>query len=348
MRGQGRNRWCCGQGAVGAQGQRRDAVGQMARQQGAERLTGIARGHMDGTILAHPANLIFAEKMADLGAQVRVPTTINAISVDRENWPGQGVDPDFGSRASRLANAYVRMGCRPSFTCAPYLLDSAPARDEPVAWAESNAVIYANSVLGARTPKHPDFLDLCIAMTGRAPLAGVYLDQHRAARRVLDVTLPHGIDDAFWPLLGYLAGQASPDRILLIRGVAAAGPTPENLKALCAAFGTTSAAPMLHIEGVTPEAGSIHPEADHRSIDAAKMRRGWQSLNEGPETVELVAIGSPHASIAECRALADALDGFITFAPMMGNPFGDPVVTTDTTPVLFGMGAMQAAVEDRT
>lgn len=281
----------------------------MARLQGAAELVSVTQGHIDGCIYASPANLTFAQTMADLGARVRIPTTMNAISVDHRNWRAQGVPDLFGDPAQRLADAYLRMGCQPSFTCAPYLLDSAPARDEPVAWAESNAVIYANSVLGARTPKHPDFLDLCIAMTGRAPLAGVYLDQHRAARRVLDVTLPHGIDDAFWPLLGYLAGQASPDRILLIRGVAAAGPTPENLKALCAAFGTTSAAPMLHIEGVTPEAGSIHPEADHRSIDAAKMRRGWQSLNEGPETVELVAIGSPHASIAECRALADALDG---------------------------------------
>lgn len=281
----------------------------MARLQGAAELVSVTQGHIDGCIYAGPANLTFAETMADLGAQVRIPTTMNAISVDHRNWRAQGVPVLFGAPAQRLADAYVRMGCQPSFTCAPYLLDTAPARDEPIAWAESNAVIYANSVLGARTPKHPDFLDLCLAMTGRAPLAGVYLDRHRTAQRILDVGLPQGIDDAFWPLLGYLAGQASPDRIPLIRGVAAASPTPENLKALCAAFGTTSAAPILHIEGVTPEADRIDAKDDHRRIGAPDMRRGWQSLNEGPETVELVAIGSPHASIAECRALADALDG---------------------------------------
>jgi predicted aconitase len=146
-------------------------------------------------------------------------------------------------------------------------------------------------------------------MTGRAPLAGVYLDEPRQARRIIDVELPDGIDDAFWPLLGWLAGKVAPDRIPLLRGLAAAQPTPENLKALCAAFGTTSAAPMLHVEGVTPEAQCIAADADHTFITRAEMVAGWQTLNDGPEAVELIAIGSPHASVVECRALADALDG---------------------------------------
>ena len=152
----------------------------MAAQQGAERLVDVTQGHVDGCIYASPANLTFAERMAAMGARVRVPTTMNAISVDRENWRAQGVPPSFGGPAARLADAYVRMGCRPTFTCSPYLLDGAPVAGEVVAWAESNAVVFANSVLGARTAKHPDFLDLCIALTGRAPLAGVYLDAARA------------------------------------------------------------------------------------------------------------------------------------------------------------------------
>lgn len=312
----------------------------MARLQGAERLVSVTQGHIDGCIYASPANLTFAQAMADLGARVRIPTTMNAISVDHRNWRAQGVPVLFGDPAQRLADAYVRMGCQPSFTCSPYLLDSAPTRDEPIAWAESNAVIYANSVLGARTPKHPDFLDLCIAMTGRAPLAGVYLDQRRAARRIVDVTLPQDIDDAFWPLLGYLAGQASPDRIPLIRGVASARPTPENLKALCAAFGTSSAAPMLHVEGITPEADRIHPDADHRSIGAAEMRRGWQSLNDGPEAVQLVAIGSPHASAQECRALAGALDGPVSIPTIVtaGRAVIDLIRADGTLDNLTGAG----------
>jgi cis-L-3-hydroxyproline dehydratase len=282
----------------------------MAVQQGAQRLLDVTRVHIDGCIYASRANLTFAERMADLGAKVRVPTTTNAISVDRVNWQAQGVPPPFGSAAARLADAYVRMGCRPTFTCSPYLLESAPRAGEFVAWAESNAVIFANSVLGARTAKHPDFLDLCIALTGRAPYSGVYLDSNRKPRRIIDVELPDAPDDAFWPLLGYLAGRASPDRIPLLCGLAAAAPSPDNLKALCAAFGTTSAAPMLHVEGVTPEAGNAAAEdADRMRISRSDMAALWTLLHDGPEEVDLVALGSPHASLEECRAIAEAFGG---------------------------------------
>lgn len=281
----------------------------MAVNQGADRLVDVAQGHIDGCIYASHANLIFAEKMADMGARVRVPTTMNAISVDRERWQAQGVAPAFGEPAARLADAYVRMGCRNTFTCSPYLLDTAPKQGDVIAWAESNAVIYANSVLGARTAKHPDFLDLCIAVTGRSPLSGVYLDQHRHAQRIIHIDLPMGFDDAIWPLIGYLAGKASPDRIPLLRLATETLPAPEDLKALCAAFGTTSAAPMLHVEGITPEADLLSPEADDVRITLADMATGWRLLNNGPDDVGLVAIGSPHASIEECRAFANVLGG---------------------------------------
>ncbi len=282
----------------------------MAAQQGATGLVDVTQGHIDGCIYASPANLTFAEKMAEMGAKVRVPTTMNAISVDKSNWQSQGVPTTFGDPAARLADAYVRMGCRPTFTCSPYLLDSAPRMGETIAWAESNAVIFANSVLGARTAKHPDFLDLCIALTGRAPLSGVYLEENRRPQRIIDVSLPANIDDAFWPLVGYLAGKAAPDCIPVLRGLSEGSPSKDDLKALCAAFGTTSASPMLHIEGVTPEA-SLAPiaGADFVTITDRDMAAAWRLLNEGPEDVQLVAIGSPHASLAECRALADAFAG---------------------------------------
>ncbi|WBU62171.1 cis-3-hydroxy-L-proline dehydratase [Paracoccus albus] len=282
----------------------------VARLQGAARLTDVTRGHIDGCILANQANLIFAERMARIGAKVRVPTTINAISVDRQNWQGQGVPLVFGQQASRLADAYTRMGCQPTFTCAPYQLDDRPNLAEDIAWAESNAVIYANSVLGARTPKHPDYLDLCIAVTGRAPLSGVYLEEERRPTRILDFEVPPGADDSFWPLAGYQAGLKSPDRIPLLRGLAALHPTADDLKALCAAFGTTSAAPMLHVAGVTPEANlPPKPLADRANISVRDLSGAWQELNSGPEDIDLVAIGSPHASANECRELARLLNG---------------------------------------
>lgn len=286
----------------------------MALAQGAADLTDVTRAHVDGCIYASPANLRVAEAFAAMGARVRVPTTMNAISVDHAGWRAQGVPASFGEPAARLADAHVAMGARPTFTCAPYLLDGPPAAGEVIGWSESNAVIYANSVLGARTPKHPDFLDLCIALTGRAPRAGVYLDAHRLARRIIRVEAPEGRDDAFWPLLGWLAGRLSPDRIPCLAGLEGAAPSPDDLKALCAAFGTTSAAPMLHVAGITPEAHGVAPDADadadEVAIAAADLRGAWRSLNPAPgAAVDLIAIGSPHASLAEMRALADLMEG---------------------------------------
>ena len=290
----------------------------MAAQQGATALVPVTQAHIDGCIYASPANLTFAEKMVELGAKVSVPTTMNAISVDRENWRGQGMDPDFGNPAQRLADAYVEMGCAPTFTCAPYLLETAPQQAEAIAWAESNAVVFANTVLGARTTKHPDFLDLCIAITGRAPRSGAYLDEHRRPAVILEINVPEQVDDAFWPLVGYVAGARAPDRISLLKGLAEAGPGPDDLKALCAAFGTMSAAPMLHIEGVTPEA-DLQPLPDAVTINVTRedLREAWARLNYGPEAVDLIAIGSPHASLEELRVLRDALGGEVSRVPII-------------------------------
>ncbi|KAF0119523.1 MAG: hypothetical protein FD152_4471, partial [Xanthobacteraceae bacterium] len=290
----------------------------MAVSQEATALCSVTRVHIDGCIYASTAHLRFAEEMAAMGARVVVPTTTNAISVDRENWRAQGVPEGFGGPASRLADAYVAMGAGPSFTCAPYLLPDPPQAGEDIGWSESNAVIYANSVLGARTVKHPDFLDLCIALTGRAPLSGVYLPEHRRPRRVIRVDAPSSVDDAFWPMLGWLVGQAAPDRIPIVRGCEGLAASADDLKALCAAFGTTSAAPMLHVAGHTPEAAMRPIEgADEVVLTLDDFRRLWAQFNAAPDRIDLVAIGSPHASAAECRALAALLDGHRLSGPSL-------------------------------
>lgn len=282
----------------------------MAATQGARRLIDVTRGHIDGCIYAHEANLIFAETMAELGAQVCIPTTINAISVDRDNWTTHDLPAAFGQSASRLADAYVQMGACPSFTCAPYLADDAPQLGEDIGWSESNAVIFANSVLGARTAKHPDYLDLFIALTGRAPETGVYLADNRHPRIVLDVERPSGHDDALWPLLGWIAGRLSPDRVPVLRGLEAAEPGRDDLRALCAAFGTTSAAPMLHVAGVTPE-HHLAPVQDAPcvSLTRADLANAWQLLNTGPSNIDLIALGSPHFSLEETRRFAEFMQG---------------------------------------
>ncbi len=282
----------------------------MANQQGATALVDVTRAHVDGCIYAGPANLLFAERMEELGARVRVPTTMNAISVDHANWRRQGLPPEFGAPAARLADAYVRMGCRSTFTCAPYDLPEPPELGEAIGWSESNAVIFANSVLGARTAKHPDFLDFFIAITGRAPLAGAFLDSGRQAKRVVTVEVPPFADSSAWPLIGYLVGLASPDCIPLIKGLAHLQPTRDDLKALCAAFGTTSGAAILHIDGITPEAVRFgRCTTESVVISRQCLVDGWRKLNDGPLRVDLVAIGSPHASVEECQAVAERLGG---------------------------------------
>ena len=282
----------------------------MAAAQGAHTLTDVSRAHIDGCIFAHDANLDFAEMMAKMGAKTRIPTTMNAISVDRRNWQTQGVSPDFGQKASRLADAYVKMGARPTFTCAPYLLKDPPSPGESIGWSESNAVIFANSVLGARTVKHPDYLDLFIAMTGRAPKTGVYLNQNRVPQREIQVKISTDFDDALWPMLGWLAGIKSPDRIPVITGLEASHPTQDDLKGLCVAFGTTSSAPMLHVRGHTPESDTpLISDGDYKEINISELSQVWRKFNAAGALVDLIAIGSPHASLSECRLFAYLLKG---------------------------------------
>ena len=287
----------------------------MAVALGAERLTDVTRGHIDGCILAHDANLIFAERMAELGAKVQIPTTINAISVDRENSTSYGLPTSFENAASRLADAYLKMGVQPTFTCAPYLLEDVPQLGEIIGWSESNAVIFANSVLGARTAKLPDYLDLFVAIIGRAPDVGMYNVEYRRPSLVIDCCVPEYHDDSLWPLLGWIAGRLSPDRVPLLRGLARYEPSQEDLRALCAAFGTTSASPMLHVAGVTPEAELLlTADAESVRISLPDLVEAWTSLNSGPESVELVAIGSPHATYDEVAQFCEFLGGRSRYA----------------------------------
>lgn len=277
---------------------------------GAKQLMDISRAHIDGCIYASPANLRFAQTMQAMGGHVRVPTTMNAISVDYANWRKQGIETNFGTAASALADAYISMGALPTFTCAPYLAEDKPRQGETIGWSESNAVIYANSILGARTNKHPDFFDLFIAMTGRVPEVGVYCDNERQPLMEIAVSLPAGVDESVWPLIGWIAGNLACDKIPLLTGLARSAPDTDDLKALCAAFGTTSGAPMLHIEGVTPESSRyLERDLPLHSIDLDDLIQAWQSFNAAHEPVDLVALGSPHLSVDECEKFAACMKG---------------------------------------
>jgi predicted aconitase/predicted aconitase with swiveling domain len=283
----------------------------MAELQGARRLVDVTQAHIDGCIYTGPASLRFAEQLVQWGANVRVPTTLNSISVDQRRWRELGIDPALGEPASALGDAYMAMGAQLSFTCAPYLLDSAPKAGEQIVWAESNAVVYANSVLGARTLKYPDYLDICIALTGRAPLIGCHLDAQRKARLQVEVPTLGELDDAFYPLLGYHIGALAGSRIPLVRGLENRKPSLDDLKAFGAAFATTSAAPLFHIAGITPEA--IDPaqvlEGDValpvETIRLKDLLVSWRELNSARDSrVDVVSLGNPHFSLSEFAHLA--------------------------------------------
>ena len=273
---------------------------------GATELIDVAQAHIDCCFYTGPAGLDFAERLVGLGAAVKVPTTTNATTLDARRWRAQGIDVAFGEMSERVAGAYVAMGARPSFTCAPYLLDGAPTFGQQIAWGESNAVAYANSVLGARTMKYPDLLDVCVALTGRAPLAATHTEEGRRATLHVEVDEITGIDDAFYPLLGYHVGHIAGYDIPVITGLEGAGPDADDLKAFSAAFATSSASPMFHIVGATPEAMTRERVMSRAalkrrvSLRAADLLPSWRDLNSATlERVDLVSLGTPHFSATE-------------------------------------------------
>ncbi len=283
----------------------------MAAIQGAAGLLDVGRAHIDGCVYVGPSSILFAEKLRDLGGKVAIPATLNAISVDERGWRSQGIAPAFATAAIRLAEAYVAMGASPVYTCAPYLLENPPVKGEQIAWAESNAVVFANSVLGARTVKYPDYLDICIALTGRAPLSGCHITANRRATVIIRLPELHAADDGFFALLGYHVGLLAPRAIPLVTGLETVMVSNDDLKSFSAAFATTSAAPMFHILGVTPEAPSIEealggfdagPPLD---VTAESLERSWRELNSASDPqVGAVCIGTPHLSVEECANLA--------------------------------------------
>lgn len=284
----------------------------MAVIQGADKLIDITQAHIDACVYHGPSSLRFARRLVDWDAQVRVPTTLNSISVDKRRWKAQGVDVGFGQSASQLGDAYVDMGASASFTCAPYLLETAPVAGEQIVWAESNAVMFANSVLGARTQKYPDFLDVCIALTGRAPSVGCHLDSGRRPTICVEVTAISNADDSFWPLLGYHIGLHTGNELPMIYGLEGSGPSMDDLKAFSAAFATTSSTPMFHMMGVTPEASqadqlckAIGVANTVIQVTSTELLRSWRELNTATESaVDMVCLGNPHFSLTECAALA--------------------------------------------
>lgn len=292
-------------------------IARMAGVVGAEELMNVTQAHIDGCGLLSHAGLEFAETLAGAGGRVRIPTTLNMGPLDLQNWREFGVQPDFAEKAIRQATAYESMGCVPTWTCAPYQGYLTPRFGQQIAWGESNAVCYANSVLGARTNRYGDYLDICAAITGRVPRQGLHLTENRKGRilvRVSRFDVDAWRDDTAYSALGHLLGPIVGDKISVIEGLPLAA-TSDQLKAFSAAVASSGSVAMFHAPGITPEAQTVEEAFDgnrpERVIeihpaDLAAARRDLSTAEEGDKLDEVV-LGCPHFSYDEFRQLADVL-----------------------------------------
>lgn len=293
----------------------------MGEIQGARALLPITGAHVDGAVYEGDAVVDFVEHLAGLGARVRVPTTLNAVSVEVGTWHRLGLPARFGRQATRIVDAYLAMGLSPTFTCAPYQQRAPlPQVGEQVAWGESNAVAYCNSVLGARTERYGDFLDIAAAVVGRVPAVGLHRTAARRATRRLvlgpDLTVADQASEMFWPLLGYVIGEHVQHRVASLEGLQV-HPTPDQVKSLLAAAASAGAVALLHLVGITPEAATLrdatqgHDPPRPTVVRRRHLLRAAEQLTTVmPGTpVDVVALGSPHFSADEFSALAQRVQG---------------------------------------
>jgi len=299
----------------------------LARIYGAERLIPVESVQISGVSYRNlgDAGLEFLRRWAGEGARVRVPTTLNPTAMDMVDWQAQGIDPAFAVRQQEVVALFSEMGVgdgTPSPTCTPYLIGNRPGLGAHVAWAESSAVAFANSVLGARTNREGGPGAIAAAIVGRTGAYGLHLDaQRQATVRVVAERSPYTV--AEYSALGALVGQRTHDAVPCFVDLPRDSRDPlleEKLKALGAAMAATGAVALYHVVGITPEVC-----ADPRLAQAPEtlvvgdLAAGYAALSDPPEgeaAVDLVWIGCPHASLAEIAQVAEAVAGRTLRVPL--------------------------------
>jgi len=293
-------------------------VARMAEVMGAEALLDISGAHIDSTVYIGDAGLEFAERLASLEAKVAVPTTLNVSGLDEHHWREWAVPSDWARQAHRQMVAYRSMGTIPTWTCAPYQTEMRPWFGQQIASGESNAIVFANSVLGARTERYPDLFDICCAITGRAPAIGLHLTENRGGEvlfRLANIPEELQRSDDFYPVLGNLIGKRSLDKIPVIFGMKIV-PEEDSLKAFGAATASSGGVAMFHMVGVTPEAPTLedafHGGQPTETVDVTieLLRESRRELTHtDSDQLHMVVLGSPHFSLGEFRRLAPMLEG---------------------------------------
>lgn len=268
------------------------------------------------------AGLEFLQEWAAQGARARVPATLNPAGMDRLAWRELGFSETFARRQEAVIAAYEGLGIQPTCTCTPYHIGHEPQFGRHLAWAESSAVSYANSVLGARTNREGGPSALAAAITGRTARYGLHLDENRQATALVDVRSPIR-SQADLGVLGYLVGKQVKNgvpyfrfrRLSFVREtMRRVGPAGlfESFNALGAAMAAAGAVALFHLEDLTPEVvlGTTREPArgvPHIVVD--DLAPGYAALNGPATAIDMVSIGCPHASLREIQFVARALAG---------------------------------------
>jgi predicted aconitase len=257
------------------------------------------------------AGLEFLCEWAAQGARVRVPTTLNPAGMDLRRWRELGFPADFAAQQQAVIDAFSVMGIEPTCTCTPYLVGFMPKLGDHIAWGESSAISYANSVLGARTNREGGPGALAAAVVGRAARYGLHLDENRVPTHLVDVRCSVR-SSSDWSALGYLVGKRVANGVPYLRGLDPALCTPANLKLFGAAMAASGAVALYHIENATPEAEIFKFQISNLKfqITVESLEEGYAALNQsGANSVDLVWVGCPHASLEEIEQIADWFEG---------------------------------------
>jgi predicted aconitase len=280
---------------------------------GADRLIPVASVQISGVSYANlgEAGLSFLNEMAEGGGRARVLTTLNPAGMDIENWQALGISAEFAENQQRVLDAFARMNVVTTATCTPYLIGNLPRFGEHIAWAESSAVCYANSVLGARTNREGGPSALAAALTGLTPAYGYHLDEMRQPTMTIEVetSIEENSDfGALGKVMGEQMQSMQGARVPFIRGIDAA--SVENLKSFCASLATYGGVALFHMQGITPEVDQSVPAGSELIITRQEILQARQSMFDAPSSqIDFVSLGCPHLSIKEIARIAELLDG---------------------------------------
>lgn len=284
---------------------------------GAQRLIPIQSVHLvlHAYKSAFDAGVEAAERIADMGGRFSVPTTIDPYGMDAEDWEGAKTPKEYAVMQKRLEAAVNRLGVIPVWTCTPYYGFNMPKFGENVAWSESSAVAFANTVLGARTNRQSAIVDICCGILGLAPEVGLHLAEERRGQVLVELHLNRPLQAWEYPALGFRLGQLLGNRIGVVAGMLGT-PDTEELKALCAAAAASGSVALLHIAGITLEArtleeafGGNHPEETITFTKKDLLETREKMNTHKGKNVDIVALGCPHYTINEIITVQKLLNG---------------------------------------